>query len=347
MQKQARVLLPEVDVGRDWDDEKGGGSTIDLSIYPIVVEELLSFGITDFAVVRGTSLEKIIPRLPPFVRDRIRLIDAVPLASAVARLFEPVLNELEVAVTFSDLPLFGFGIESKAGSPIEGKLERMLMACGQLHPDLFRLVLGMKYRLHVELEISRIKSLLAFVQSGVRSSDARLSLAVIQGLLDSYQPQELTSVQFRSSAERSHVNLLEELMREPDYGVLSAESYALGLPDQAAAARLRFGRAARRLLRSARIRSTLEYAARWVETAFNIPEPASELIDKITGQKYLPPVFSSRWVSLGAQKKWAELLPNPVPVVEIARPVTWADAYIFDPDGNCYRRKLRPDHPTG
>jgi hypothetical protein len=337
MKDHARVLLPEIDVARDWDDEAGGGSTLDLSIYPLVVEELLSFGVTDFAVVKGTSLEKIIPRLPQFVRDRVCYINAVPLSENVARLFEPVLNELEVSVKFSELPLFGFAVESKSVARMEGELERVVMACGELYPALFRLVLGMKHGVHVELELMRIRGLIAFIQARVRSSDARLSLAALRGIIDSYQPQELESVQLRSSAERRHVNLFEELMTEPDYMNLSSESYALGVPDRTRAAALRFGRAARRLLKTARVRKVLEYAGRLIETAFNIPEPASELIDRLAGQKYLPPVFSSQWVSRAAQKKWVELLPEPIPVVEIARPVIWADAYTFDSEGNLYQ----------
>jgi hypothetical protein len=341
MKKQARVLLPDVDVARDWEDDAGGGSTMDLSIYPLVVEELLSFGVTDFAVVRGTSLEKVVPKLPGFVRDRVRFIDASAVAENVARLFEPILNELEVCVKFSDLPLFGFGIESKSGTPVKGEVERLLMACGELYPELFRLVLGMKYELHVELNMSRMRGLMAFIQVRVRSADARLSLAVVRGILDSYQPQELSSVQLRSAAERTHVNIFEDLMKEPDYLSLSAESHALGFPGGAGEAAHRFGRAARQLLKTAGVRRMLEYAARWVETAFNIPEPAAELIDKITGQKYLPPVFSAQWVSVAAQKKWLELLPDPIPAVDIQRTVSWADAYVFDPEGNRYRKEVR------
>jgi hypothetical protein len=307
----SRVLIPEVAVATTFRTANSYGTSLDYSVYPFVVEELMSVGVCSMAVVRGTSSSLALPLLPDFLRERVCVIEPSAHAYKIQRLFSSVEEELDWQLEFADIPILCLKVERYQE---DGERSRKIMhACAELYPIVFKLVLGMQYGLHVEINMEKALTECNYLRKALRSPKARGVFAMLAGVLSSYKSTSLNTIEFSARVlPTEHMRSLARLLDEPDYRLMSRGGYQLGIQDQIGNALRAFTTYSRKLLEESTCRNSLHSTTRSVRTAFVdgfIPFDFGEL-DPFS--LYLPPIITYQDVRRRAQKCWLEARPEPL-----------------------------------
>jgi hypothetical protein len=337
---QSKILLPEVSVARTYRTSNGYGDILDLSVYPLVVEELISFGVTKIGIVRGTGIDGIVSQLPEILRPAVALIDPTPQVRQADAMMQTVFDECLTEIKFPETLIYGVSARFRQKTADSNNL---LHACCALRFNLLKLLVAAQHQIAVELDRGSCISTISFLQSKLRSPTARASVAILRGVLDSYRPATIESFEVTSSASHDFRNMFQTLLAQEEYRSMAAEAQAMGFPKRVTYALSEFNRSAQLLLRSSPFRTALQYATRMLELVFSIPAPDREHIDQFLGQHYLPPLLPLEVVRSRAQATWLRVNPPPIPVYTIGRDVEWEQARI---PGIPHNEQVTPPAPN-
>lgn len=305
----ARVLMPDVPVATSYRIANAEGASVDYSVYPFVVEELVSVGVCSMAVVRGTGPDLAIPLLPNFLRERITVIEPSTHSEKIKRLFVPVEEELDKELSFSGIPVFGVSTQGPTPAPIDA----IVHACACLYPAIFKLMLGMQYGLQIEIDLAEAARASSYLRKKLRSPKARGVFAIVAGVLSAYTVTELDTVEFSTRVlPRERARLLAQLLDEQDYRLMGHGGYQLGVPDLIGNALKAFAIYSRKLLELSTYRDALQSTSRSVQAVLVSPFTSLRSREPDLSGLYLPPVFSYHTVQRRAQESWLEIRPEPL-----------------------------------
>jgi len=195
--------------------------TYQRSFLPYMSLEFVRLGAERIAVPSWDPSSRELGSLPDGFADSIRVVDPKGQTLAeVEKFLEPVLAEIPV-----EFALGGFlHRSSRNQDPV------VVDAIAMLRNSLARFVVGIRERLHVEIDVLALKQSLEVLDKRLQTPTARLVVARFSGLLQTYDQVEVDSVQFKTSVEKERVAQFLELIALPAYRELSGELGVLGIP---------------------------------------------------------------------------------------------------------------------
>jgi hypothetical protein len=300
----ASVLLPEAHAGVEFRKGNARGKSIDYSVYMLVIEELITVGVSSIAIVRGSGPDAVIPFLPKFLRERVALLEPSASNRFIHRLFEPIEEEFDVSLEFPVAPMPGIVASGR-------QMDLNLMdALATIYPLVYKLYLGMQYGLHIELDIPLALQLCRQVRGHLHSPAARGGFAVVAGLLSAYKQVAIDTVTFSTKVPYDErTRRFAELLTSESYAAMSASAFDLGQP-------MRSDAVARLSDASARVLAT-EIAGSAIHAA-HIPMQMvqrqccpPDLLPHLDDQ-YFPPVVPFGVARQNAYSLWLNLRPVPL-----------------------------------
>jgi hypothetical protein len=141
----------------------------------------------------------------------------------VERFLEPVFAEIPVEFEWGDVLVKFANQEDPA----------VVGALVALRKSPRHFVVGTEERLHVEMEVERVKKHLETLDRRLRTPSARLAGARFSGGLQSYEQVAVDSIRFEGPLEAERVTGLLETIEQPEYQAMSEELAALGVPGRA------------------------------------------------------------------------------------------------------------------
>jgi hypothetical protein len=330
----AHVLLPTVNAGVEYEGDGYRGSTVDYSVYPFVIEELISLGVARVAVVRGTDAENVLGALSKFMSSRITVINPSKQAEKIDALFRPLAAEFGVEFSWPGSPIFSLAVSSDR--PINDTLHRAIDACMFLYAGIFNIVLGMEYELQIEVNLENAKKQIAVLLEGTKSREARDVLAILKGVLNCYHNASLSTIRPRVADVSQGQLLLRDLLSDSGFQKMEAAAHDFGVPEWVERAKLSFTQSAMRLL------SKPEYKRRLRLATQKLNVPSRDTTKILSGapfyQGYLPPVLPFDSVRRRAQESWLKVQPTPITPQHAFEPprqgfdkrVIWTKRWFWD-----------------
>jgi len=331
--KYTRVLLPEANAARQFSGGNAYGVTTDYSVYPFLVEELVSVGVSQIAVVSGTGQAEMLPVLSNFMKDRIVIIDPSINIKQVSSLFDPIADELGATFQFPPVPTYGVSVTRD--KPISNKAtseDKICTICAQLYPDFFKLVLGMQYELEIEFDIIRAKQHLLFLRDHLRSREARDLTAILSGVLSNYEEMELDTLEFITPAHNSFRKVFEDLLNDSNYRNMSQSSYGLGVAACVDEAKKAFAASAQKVNNNSKFAGVFRQSSRKIQVARSTSNLASQASVSEDMASYMPPILPFNSVRKRAQETWLRVKPAPIPSHTPPKNIAWGELSIFGED---------------
>jgi len=265
----------------------------DFQSIPFIIEELVAFG----------ALEIVLPfKLP---KSSIQTI-CEPLRKRIS--FVSGKEESKLAKSFL-LPIFNeFGIEAEANC-IAWRYPKdfptnIMDAIQILHASISPFLLGIKHKIQIDIDVFGLKNAVSLLRGKVTSSRLRANLAILEGVLNTYEDISVDSICIRSHAPTEHISIFEDLVNDEHYRQLSNKYYRLGMPQYLKRGLMLIKRQIRKLLSRQKYRMALDIALRNIQAATKIPLLDSEVLNKLFIQNYLPIIISIQIPISTAKKKW-------------------------------------------
>jgi hypothetical protein len=258
--------------------------TRDASWLEFVVEELLGHSAARVALEHGNAYYSAVPLLPRALRGRAIQIDP---SGEAAEMADAVLN------TISD----------------EG------LSTWDLEHSLSRLLLGLKCRVQVEVDPAEMLQAVEKLRDEVMTSDARATLAVIQGIVRTYEPVEMPVMVFRPGAASDQSRLFARFVEDSTYREITREAGMLGIPTHMTMALIRLRRLVEDFMSKPRVEDSLELGFQSVQVATHIPTTKVGALGRLVAKaNYMPPLVSLDEIRKRANSAWLKAKPPFVPL---------------------------------
>jgi hypothetical protein len=207
----------------------------------------------------------------------------------------------------------------------EKNLERKkaIEASFTLYTSLYHLMLGIRYRLQIDIDIRHLWSALQRLKLYCTSDASQTNMSFITGLLRAYRLEQVGSVTPKSDCDFDKlIDSFNNFIDDETFRQLSLERNLLGIPANVKKSLNTIRRLGRTLLHTKLFRSMFKYSMTGVAVATHIPTPSSDLAEAVLGSGggYLPPIVPlenhlnravERWVELG-QEFGAIHFENPI-----------------------------------
>src|SRR5262249_6101322 len=145
-----------------------------------------------------------------------------------------------------------------------------------------------------------------------RNPKARANLAIVEGILRTYQDRKLDSLEIRSSAEPKAIELFNKFVNYQPYKQLSEASRALGNPATLGSASRRFSELSRDIANSKVAGGTLEVPkTRIAASSGPLKDSPTDGI-QLNPEGFLPPIVSFANVRIRAAEVYKAIKPEPL-----------------------------------
>jgi hypothetical protein len=305
----AKVLLPEVDASFQYVGSSSSGITVDYSVYPFVIEELISVGALSVAVVRGTGQEKAVQALSKYMVHRVTVIDPAKVAAQLETMFDPIATELRSEFSFPGIPIVGISAKQD-GEPLDNEpFDKMsfFRRCAGLYPALFKIILGMEHGLQIEVDLEQAKEALTFLRENLKTRGARDILAIISGLLSSYHSVPIDTIE---PSRATNSQMLQQLFADSSYQQMAIAAYDFGVAERVEMAKRIFEDSAKSLLDVSWLGGIIGPASRLLQLAK--PRAQRNISNKLPYGGFLPPILPFDLVRRRAQETWLRIEPTPI-----------------------------------
>jgi hypothetical protein len=238
--------------------------------------------------------------LNPFLQNRIKVVDTNGRVGEQARaILAPVVHGLG-----------GQLIPTEPGTP--GALSIPLtvepehsQAVGWLFPRLYDFLLGLRYGLHVDIDLEGFKGRLHLLRSVVTDSSASMTLATLHGLLSTYRAVELPGIALTSHATSEQIAFYKAFIEDSSYQELSKSAGAIGSIglDMRHMVEM-MARTARSIVQKPFFAPVSNLVTKLVSASTSTPVPDSELARSLLSRSYLPPIVSLSEAISDAHQRW-------------------------------------------
>ena len=265
----------------------------DASSFPFMIEEIVSCGAIDIAILSHAFSVAALKRLPPILRQRIKIIDSDLRVAKTDRVIrEPISH--------------AFGVKRRGvGITFEKKLPRDVEeALVYLEFSWYHFLVGLEYALQIDVDVNHLRQVLARLRAATRNLEARAVLATFSGVLATYQSSNVGAVTMLPSNAIQLAETFQRLIEDETYRSLSRQFHAMGFPQRLVAGAERIAVLTKRLVRKTAFKNVLNIGSIAVTAATQTPLPESDLGERLLRKRYLPPIVSLSPAMNRARQAW-------------------------------------------
>lgn len=311
MTRESRVRLPDLTVARAFMTQGGdGGATVDLSVLPTLMEELVAFTPAKILIEDTSLFAGVVGSLPPALRGWCEIVDGQRPAERLESLFLPVFEDYGLELVDWNRTSGG-GMQTALRRPDSRQKDAGRHLFDIFH-ELYPFFFAIEHAVPAELRLSRALRLCRELRENASSSEATANLARLEQVLRSYEVTQAGGLEVRSGlaplAQASFVELLEDY----DYRERSHLAYDLGLPQRAAIAIDRLATVSKRLASNSKFEGLIQYVLTVLAAIKSVPLPEARWLLG-PQREYLPPVMSFASVRQRAFNLWQRRSPPGVP----------------------------------
>lgn len=267
----------------------------DSSSLPYLVEEFVASAAVDIAITATSPAVQHLNDLPAPLRSRILVVDEDGSArKQVAAILEPVGAEFHFA--FSDS---NGAVSASLRTP-----PAVLTSLGVLLPALYDFILGARYRLQVDVDLTLVREALGIFRSHARSPDARAHLAMLEGVFGSYKPVKLPSLALQSAASDEQIERFKWFVEDVTYLRASRDAGLLGVPEDGDRALQHLERGLKKLVKKPIFKPIAALTSKLISKATPLDLDASGLVEAFLPTKYLPPIIPFGTAYSRAEAYW-------------------------------------------
>ena len=183
----------------------------DFSILLLMIEELISFGAIELALdfVPG-EFPTLLERVPAPLRNRLRFVGNPSLRNNVETMLSPVYEEFGIESLHG-----GFGLKFKSVGQPPGLGDLV----GIVWSSLYDFLVGAKNCLQIDIDLAAFRAAVRELRCCSRNPGSRANLAVLEGILRSYQGRQVECIGLRSSASSEAVALFDHFAGIESYEI--------------------------------------------------------------------------------------------------------------------------------
>jgi hypothetical protein len=269
---------------------------------------MLGLGVASFYLA-SDYYNQAIPTLHPFIRRRVNVLKRPALYNQKAlSILQPILREFRL----HDLSDEGVAYDNTYE---ERNSERSLAAStliGLIQP-LRHFLIASENRLHLALDIEKMRKNLQILSDLAKASDSRAHLAELTGIFSLYDSAPKTGFVLQPNANDDAVALFKSFVRNAHFSKLQDANRNLGFAGKAKDAIMESEHRLRQLVAASPFRAIVEWSSKLINVATGIPMPGSSFAKALIRESYLPPIVSVTDQVAAAQAAWLRVKPSFVP----------------------------------
>jgi hypothetical protein len=295
--QNSRVLLPEIGFMRESEVNKRH-TFRDFSAVIYQVSELIAYGAIEVAIKAHWQNEDYLENLPDGLKNRIVFIDVAQNAKKKSEvIFRPIAEEL------------GYEIENmNALMHSEGSIFQHEV--GTIFCNIEDFFIGIDEKLLIDVDIVSMRNSVEILRNNVKSPDAIQSLAMLAGLLSSYEYTLIEGISLKSTASEELVQIFNRFVEDEVYKELSHENHNLGIPEKMERSKTMISRLVKDVFKKPFAKEVADISSKGITAASGVPAPTSKTFDSLFSSIYLPPVAPVRSTLISARSKWERDKPE-------------------------------------
>lgn len=276
--------------------ERGGdlAQVYDQSSLPYLIEEFVASAAVNIAVTATSPATLHLQELPPTLRPRVVVVDeGGAVMKQVAAILEPLAAEFHLDFTQSGR------VSASLQTP-----PAVLVALGPFVPTLYDFLLGVQYRLQVDVDLSLMQEALRIFREHARDSESRARLAVLQGAFGSYKPVKIASLALQSGATDEQLERFKWFIEDVTYQHVSRDAGLLGVPEDGDRAVQLIARGFATLAKKPLFKPIVTIGSKLIAKATTVDVDAENLISALLPKRYLPPIIPLSSAYARAEALW-------------------------------------------
>ncbi len=317
--EQNKVRFPDVWAVRAFESPTGNGVAIDLSVTGSILEELLVLCPSKVLVEDTSIYSTIVDRLPTPLSNWVEVVDGQKPARAVEALLRPVFRDFgEELMSWSMTSCLSISTKVVDQARRDELDPKAVNGLAWLPSTLYPLFFGIEYECTVEVELRRLLERITLIRANAREADAQVSLALLEGIVRSYQATTVDGFKFHSNFPVDKAQTFRRFVEDETYKQLTSECYGLAIPERTSLALARIRTQAERLIRSPRFSRYVTRGTKMVATVTQKPL-IEQLVPELSADtRYLPVVASFDSIREQAGALWMRRNLSPIPPNENA-----------------------------
>ncbi len=278
----------------------------DGSFIPYIVEELISR--SAYQVVFDYGPDGFKDSVPQALKERVGWINSIPYNQKSLDYLAPAFDELKIATNGST-----YWIDKENSLPEDNDNLHWL---ANINGNLEKLFLAIDERLQLDINLISMQSSLLQIRNILRGSEARARIAVLQGIIRSYEVINSPAMVAIPSASEVVVEHFQRLVCDSQYIELSENALQLGYAGKSKRSIEVMRRKVTDLLSNRLFSKSFNQGAKTISLATQVHVPETEVAESFLSRGYLPPVISLIEPLSYATKLWELHSPEFVPPTE-------------------------------
>lgn len=316
---------------------------MDRNAFRFLAQEVVSQGAVHVVIDSFSSFNKDRELLGTPLLRRVKAVDHRKQTHAdVIRILQPICDELKIDLTDTSSlmhsfvsPLFAEFLDTSDASR-----RSLIEASFVLYTSLYHLMLGMKHKAQIDIDLAHTWCALQRLRTFCRSDTAQTNISMISGVIRTYKVEAVGEIRAKANYDlQILLDCFSDFIEDETYRQLSIERNLLGVPAYARRSLASIRRLSRDLARSKLFRGVFRYSVGAVAVASHVPSPASEFSDAAlaSADTYLPPIAPLHAHVENAWRRWATANPAFTPIF-FASPIP-----LRTPPLNCLESKFEDD----
>ena len=242
--------------------------------------------------------------MPRVLRKRIVVVDHKRRSlDRLYALLEPLSEEMKVELHKGREGAVGIGVKKDLKNQVLDENERSLL---NLWLRGYPFLVALDNHLQVELPLELLKLSLIRLDRVFISPEARAHLAIMAGIFNTYERQELGSILYKSLDSTDLVSLFDDFLEDVTFRAMCKASHDLGFPLKMKNSVIRIRSLANELVSKPPFKHILVLGSKIATAAASLPDIEDSISALLLQKGYLPPLISLRNVLDQASMKYKE-----------------------------------------
>lgn len=285
-----RVLLHEIprEFRRLYEFRPGEEDYVtDFSSLQFLIEEFIALSATKIAIPKGSQIEQAIKYLHPILKKEIVLVDKKQQSfKKYGAILAPIQKEFGVRLSPTDHPgIIDLIIERADVS------DELRMALINLFFNLRTFILGIENELQIKIDLNMMQRATDIVRINTENPEARLMLASLFGLFNTYEQHNITSLGITSTYYKENLEKFEKLIDDQIYKNMSQQSHSLGFPAKLKKSKTTLKQLTKQILTKSPYKQIAKISTKIISAVTHFPFEI-EWISSFFKKPYMPPIIT-------------------------------------------------------
>ena len=297
-----RVYLPIFGFMQYYESKYEMGWFRDITSFEFIVEALVANSASAIALEsQGKTIDdRLLGGVPRTLRKRIKFIDADRGALRLATtVFSPVFEEYHIEPD-------GYAVRI-TNRQLDEQLRGAIVSSWVI---LHELLLGLKYKLEVDIEIEQFRKAVSTIRHKSKNPESRANMSILEGILSLYGLDEIEGLRIAPHAAKEQKESFIRFLEDLDYEELSRANFGLGLPMHFKKYSIRIRQLVRQIVLNDKFPPIFEACSKPLMAATQVPVPSSDLLKTMVPSNYIPPIVNLKPALHQARKAWKRSVRN-------------------------------------